>query len=168
MTRAARTVQGAFRRLLVIKTAAARTIQAVVRGYLVDKLRVPQAKRAAEETWLLTRKSDLERRKQGSLRHHSKVVARLFMALPRQAEPSKFKLEPSKFKLNGVVPKPDQAKLAELLHELQETIGLQVVKRWIFKLVEDALRFHAAGKPITIRHLLMSGGLGRAGRLRRS
>ena len=130
-------------------------IQALARRHLAVS-NMPKLKHAAADAWIASRSSQLDALKEGMRAMMEGTVTKLFKSMPRSSP------------TDGVVPTagstgvplPNRTAIVALLVELQQTIGLGVVKKWIFKLIEDSIRFHTAREPMSLRHLLLSGGIG--------
>lgn len=60
---------------------------------------------------------------------------------------------------------PRKDALVELELTLEALVGLTPVKDFINRTIDDGLRFHAAGTPFRIRHIILSRPLGSGKRL---
>jgi hypothetical protein len=150
---------GACTFLVVPKPAAAAVaraavaVQSAVRRVAVESVALPRQQQVRRAGWLQRRAAALQALQGARAAKVAHSVARLFAGLPAAAPPA----SPSTYRLH----KPNQEAFCKLSLALANTVGLAPVKRWIARFLDDALRFHAAGKPMPAsRHLLLSGKLG--------
>ena len=136
-------------------------IQALARRYIVIASKLPGIKAAAKNKWVESRRAEFGKLKQTKKEQVESAMHLLFQALPRSSPSQCFLASAlSTTKTSAGIPQPNRSAIVELFVELQQTVGFKGVKRFIYKLVEDSVRFHAAGKPMGLTHLLLSGGIG--------